>query len=142
MMIYLAADYARKHEMQGCRDVLESMGHKVTARWIDNDDSIEDAGGTGVGIDDANRMYYSQFADKDFEDIDASEVFILFTTGALSRGGRHTEFGRAQAKGKRLIIIGPREHVFHCTQEVSHYPAWRSFVVDCATSFWSGKKDG
>lgn len=29
------------------------------------------------------------------------------------RGGRHVEFGYAMAKGKRLIVVGHRENLFH-----------------------------
>jgi len=29
------------------------------------------------------------------------------------RGGRHVEFGYAMAKGKRLIVVGYRENLFH-----------------------------
>jgi hypothetical protein len=31
----------------------------------------------------------------------------------LATGGRHVEFGLALAQGKRVIIVGPRENVFH-----------------------------
>jgi hypothetical protein len=31
----------------------------------------------------------------------------------LATGGRHVEFGLALAQGKRMIMVGPRENVFH-----------------------------
>jgi len=37
------------------------------------------------------------------------------------RGGRHVEFGLALAWGKRLMIVGPRENVFHCLPQVEQY---------------------
>lgn len=129
MYIYLAADYARKDEMQGCRDVLEALGHQITSRWIDNSDSIEGAG-IGTKMISPDRLpELSKFAEKDYEDIVACDTLILFTTGEKTRGGRHTEFGIALALRKGLIIIGPREHVFHCPEWIKHYLTWRSFMV-------------
>jgi hypothetical protein len=42
-------------------------------------------------------------------------------------GGRHVEFGYGMAKGKRLVLIGERENVFHDHPSVEVYPtlsAW------------------
>jgi hypothetical protein len=48
----------------------------------------------------------------------AAEMVISFTGGG-GKGGRHVEFGLAVAAGKRLVVIGPRENVFHCLPGVS-----------------------
>ena len=46
----------------------------------------------------------------------AADAVIIFTeipNTILATGGRHVEFGLALAQGKRMIIVGPRENVFH-----------------------------
>jgi nucleoside 2-deoxyribosyltransferase len=51
-------------------------------------------------------------ADRNLHDIDASDIFILLTTGMAARGGRHFETGYAFARGKPIVILGPVEHAF------------------------------
>lgn len=142
MNIYLAADYARKDEMRGCRDVLVALGYNVTSRWIDNPDEVEGHGTGGVAINDANRLELAVYAAIDYQDIIRCDAFIQFTTGELTRGGRQVEFGLAKAEGKTLYIIGPREHVFHCAADVHHYPTWRSFVIDFSRGWREARATG
>lgn len=137
MRIYLAADYVRKHEMRGCRDVIEALGHEVTSSWIDTPDHVEDAGIGSSAITDGNYMDYASYAKTDWNDIHVSDMLVLFTTGELTRGGRHTEFGLALAWGKMTAIVGPREHVFHCLPEVAHHKTWLAFVREFSRG-WSG----
>lgn len=39
-----------------------------------------------------------------------------------ARGGRHVEFGVAVASCKRLVVIGPRENIFHHLPRVEVFP--------------------
>ena len=46
----------------------------------------------------------------------AADGVIVFTgmpNSVLATGGSHVEFGLALAQGKRVIVVGPRENVFH-----------------------------
>jgi hypothetical protein len=46
----------------------------------------------------------------------AADAVIIFTeipNATPATGGRHVEFGLALAQGKRVIVVGPRENVFH-----------------------------
>ena len=55
-------------------------------------------------------------ARQDCEDLMAADTVIIFTeipNTILATGGRHVEFGLALAQGKRMIIVSPRENVFH-----------------------------
>ena len=55
-------------------------------------------------------------AREDCEDLMAADAVIIFTeipNTVLATGGRHVEFGLALAQGKRVIVVGPRENVFH-----------------------------
>jgi|SRR6185312_14622810 len=117
--IYLAAQYERKDEMRTVRDRLEAMGYKVTSRWIDQLDQDE---GLGHEILTADPTRGRPYAYKDIEDIDACELFILFTSGTGGgRGGYHTEFGYALARAKEIILVGPRENVFHTMLIVTRF---------------------
>ena len=45
-----------------------------------------------------------------------------------ARGGRHVEFGVAVSSGKRLIVIGYRENVFHWLPQIEFYERWEDFI--------------
>lgn len=130
--IYLAAAYQRKSEMQGVRDVLQVMGHRITSTWIDNE-----GGSDGLGVEQlanpANTTRALEAAWQDIRDLQAAQLVINFTDGQPARGGRHVEFGLAYAWGLRLILVGPREHVFHATPMVECYPSWTALVREMAT---------
>lgn len=100
MKIYLAAMWSERDATRNRSIAVQMDGHEVTSRWLNpNIDNQGEAAG----------------AEMDLEDIDRSDVLILFTLplGTMySGGGRQWEAGHAHAKGKRVIICGDREHVF------------------------------
>jgi hypothetical protein len=101
MRYHLAARYARRVELCGYRDRLLSIGDTVTSRWLD----FRKMPSWSYGI-----------AREDCEDLMAADAVIIFTeipNKVLATGGRHVEFGLALAQGKRVIVVGPRENVFH-----------------------------
>lgn len=104
MKAYLAAAFGRQAEIRSYRDQLIAIGHEVTSRWLDAPDLPLGAGDDQSGASQAFT---------DFSDIEAADTVISFTDGALARGGRHVEYGMAVAWGKRRVIVGPLEHVFH-----------------------------
>lgn len=105
MAVYLAARYGRRKEMLALSQLLEAAGHRVTARWVHG---LHDTAG-GMSDQDA--------ALEDLVDVELADAIIAFTetpgVEGRARGGRHVEFGWALARGKRLIVFGPRENVFH-----------------------------
>ena len=83
------------------RAELLSIGDTVTSRWLD----FRKMRSWSFGI-----------ARQDCEDLIAADAVVTFTeipNTILATGGRHVEFGLALAQGKRVIIVGPRENVFH-----------------------------
>lgn len=128
MKIYLAARYSRNPEMRGVRDVLEALGHEVTSRWIDHHDGalLESVATAALNSDPASVRHYGQH---DLEDLIASDIVISFTsTDGGGKGGRHVEFGYALALNKRVIVVGPRENVFHTLSDVEHYQDWSALA--------------
>ena len=122
MNFYLASAFARHPEMRAARDDLVAAGHTVTSRWIDLH------GGDQLEAMVANDLREhperaARYAMADIQDLFAADTVISFT-GFGGRGGRHVEFGLAIAASKRLIVVGPREHVFHALPEVEYHSTW------------------
>lgn len=109
MKVYIAALYSRRAEMENYANKIIDAGHTVTARWVF---------GGEEGLSRA------QIALLDLEDVDKAEVVVSFTHAhgtPTVGGGRHVEFGYALAKGKKVILIGDRENVFHDHPQVETY---------------------
>jgi hypothetical protein len=130
MKIYLAARYSRRQELCLYRAELQAMDHAVTSRWLNGNHQVPD---DGMGeLTTFSKSERERFASEDWEDLMAAETCISFTEKPRemnsSRGGRHVEFGAAMAAGKRIIVIGFRENVFHCLPQVEFYETWQSFL--------------
>ncbi len=137
MYIYLASRYSRRQEMVGYADELRALGHIITSRWITGKHE------TLPGIDeDATEEEKCAWATEDVGDVFASTALISFTENGRNvragRGGRHVEFGIAigfneathpSAQNIRLIVVGPREHIFHCLEEVEQYTTWGELIA-------------
>lgn len=103
--IYLAARFSARPEMEIIANRLAALGHTITASWV-------------YGGEDG--LTRAKIALLDLADVDRADTVISYThpRGTFTNGGgRHVEFGYALARGKRLVVIGERENVFH------HYPA-------------------
>lgn len=142
MRIYLAARYSRREEMCVYRTSLEAMGHTVTSRWLNGAHQIDD---TGVPIGDHGEHRIEcdgsadvrgadlrlKFAQEDVDDVVAADAVISFTEKPRStgnRGGRHVEFGIALALGKRLLVVGHRENLFHWLGSVEFFESSDSLL--------------
>ena len=97
---YLASIYQRRSEMKEYTEKLEAMGHIVTSRWIKED------------FDDTDWYHQTKV---DIQDIDACDVFVVFTEekGTMGRGGKDYEAGYAFGKNKPSILVGPVQHQFY-----------------------------
>jgi hypothetical protein len=125
---YLAARYSQHPEMRGYRDQLQDHGYLVTSRWIDlhGGELVDSASMEKLGEDPVR---YERYAKVDLEDLDNADTVISFTSADRGgKGGRHVEYGYALAAGKNVVIIGPRENIFHTLGIVSWYPDWDSFA--------------
>ncbi len=129
MRFYLAARYNRHPEMCEHAAVIERVGHTVTSRWIRGNHSLDES--IDRGQDDEVR---ANFAIEDIEDLTKSDAVVSFTesmeaqAGRPSKGGRHVEFGMGVMLNKRMIVIGPQEHIFHWLPSVEHYGSLNEFM--------------
>lgn len=122
---YLAAPYSWKEQIRAHAAQLSDEGWRVTARWVHE----ADPGSISFAARDAAQL--EEYAIRDLSDIDDAELFVFFSLDpevATPRGGRHVELGYALARGKRIIVVGPRENIFHHLPQVECVGSWREFL--------------
>lgn len=141
--VYLAARYSRNAEMRGVRDALvAAFGMEVTSRWIDlHPDIVGEFGGDlsesqGSASLNGSPEKCAVLGQHDLADLDRADWVVSFTGTGGRRGGRHVQFGYALARSKRLMVVGPREHVFHTLPEVEHFAGWLAFSDWLARTDW------
>lgn len=114
MNVYLSARYSRQVELRGYLPMLESAGLDVCSRWLTSKDPA-----SAVPIGDADvetTRSWQAVAQRDYADMLCANALIHFSDppgSAQVGGGRHVEFGIALALGIPIVVVGPREHVFH-----------------------------
>lgn len=115
MKVYLAARYSLNPRLREFAAYLRARGEEVTSRWINGSHEINDH------PSDKARQ---RLAEEDMQDLIDADVMISFSepplTATRARGGRHVEFGLAIAWGKRIIVVGPKENVFHYLPGIEH----------------------
>jgi nucleoside 2-deoxyribosyltransferase len=115
LKVYVAARWDDRDVALELKRTLERNGLIVTSTWLtphDNQsmDALKARGPLRVVADARER------AIKDFEDIDASDVLLVYSPKSSHRngtGGKHVETGYALANGKPVFVLGDRENIFH-----------------------------
>lgn len=118
MKVYTAARYSMKDEVAEYANELRAAGIGVTSRWLEEPHSPQ----ATMGEVDVNLL--RSYARQDVEDIKAADILVFFSvsdTTPMVRGGRHVEFGIAMALGLHIVVIGPKENIFHLLPEVIHF---------------------
>lgn len=73
----------------------------------------------------------------DLDQIDYVPTVIVLTQECeKTPGGMNFEAGYAYAKGKRVIVIGPRVHVFFHLPDIEWYPDIQSFFQSLGDDAW------
>ena len=123
--IYVAARYTRRDEMRILARLLKDTGFAVTSRWLFENKPLN----TQLGDD--SPQFYAETAIVDIEDIDRADTILFFSEDPLigtPRGGRHVEYGYALGTGKRMVIIGGPENIFHYLPGVVHFSDIQTFI--------------
>ncbi len=141
MRVYIAARYDRRSEMNGYADWLRGIGFIVNCRWLTGSHQLHpgaeqlDKPSGFENQPDGITVLARPFAEDDLEDIRQADILVLFSESPelsqTKRGGRHVEFGIALGLGKLLVVIGPRENVFHCLEKVARFDTWTDSL-----SYW------
>lgn len=115
MKIYLAGAYATRDALKQVAQRFEVEGHDITSRWLEATHDIL-PGTVGAALDHDDELV-SRRAQEDFEDIGSASALVVFVPGPGvlqgNTGGRHVETGYALALGKRVVVVGVAENIFH-----------------------------
>jgi nucleoside 2-deoxyribosyltransferase len=125
MKVYLAARYSRKKEIKSLVPLLAENNIKTTSKWLD------ETGSDTAHLDEFTPSFCQATAYIDLADIEEADAFVFFAEDpkvGTPRGGRHVEFGYALARGKRMIVIGGQENIFHYLPEIVHYQTVQDFL--------------
>jgi hypothetical protein len=124
MKIYLAASFSRRDEIARYGLALARRGAIITARWLTE---------AHEWTAETTMMDRARYAHEDLVDVGEADTLICFTHSPddpplRNTGGRHVELGHALALGKRVVIVGPRENVFHWHPEVKQFDTFEKVV--------------
>lgn len=112
MKIYIAAASYRQREARNAYRKLQRRGFDVNSSWVFK---------KSLGAIET----FSYEARRDLEQVAEADVVVTFTENPkkskYTTGGRHVECGYALAKGKELLVVGPKENVFHYLPEVKQF---------------------
>ena len=76
-------------------------------------------------------------AEQDVQEIlSVPRVIVLTENCELTPGGMNFETGFAYAKGKRVIVVGPRVHVFHYLPQIEWYPSIQAYFESFGADAW------
>lgn len=137
MRYYFAGRYSRHAELARYRDQLVLIPNtQVTSRWIDCHGGELETSYTPEALA-ADPAACWKHGLSDLNDLIRADAIVSFTGGGPGgKGGRHIEHGIAIAAfagaqwaepGFRVIVVGPRENIFHCHPATEVYPTWDEF---------------
>lgn len=149
MRYYFAGAYERRAELAAYADQLEAagIGAEVWSRWLTDPQEGLGAGFSAGQLDDPKQAAVAwKYGERDLIDLTGCEAIVSFT-GQSERGGRHVEHGVAldmrigSHPRMRLIVIGPREHVFHCHPMTEVYDDFDLFLQqEIDNYFWLNRE--
>jgi len=109
LKVYLASRFSRQKELRDIRDYLEfEKNYEVTSQWLDGES--EDR---------------TEAAIMDRDDVQRADAVIMFSDEYGSKqkgGGRHWELGYGYGLGKKCVVVGPMEIIFHWLPDISTVP--------------------
>lgn len=132
LKVYLAADFDRKAELKGYANDLWDADVIVTSSWLDmpdvagqGSDAQTDSAIATMAVGPRSDAKAEDMASLDLRDVQRADLLVAFTTGFKARGGRHVETGVALSRpGRRVLLVGPRENVFHFHPAVTVFQCW------------------
>jgi len=125
MKVYLAAQYPWKDTITKYAEQLRANGIEVTSSWL------EEPHAPNTKLQQLPDEQHTYYAMNDLNDVDRSDMLVLFSVDpstAVPRGGRHVEFGYALGKRMPVIVVGPKENIFHYLPCVRHVANFESLL--------------
>lgn len=114
MKVYLASRYSTKDLMNTYAQELLASGIEVTSTWLEE----THADGRLTDLPDEEHL---KWAEIDLRDVYRAEWLVFFSVDPaipVARGGRHVEFGYALGLGRKILVVGPKENIFHYLPEI------------------------
>lgn len=137
LVVYLAGPYAARDTLAAYAHELMDVGYRVRCRWLDG---THELGPEGPAVE-AARADRIRWAREDLQDVGGADILVSFTAAAVlpvteqhrgKSGGRHIETGYALALGKKVILVGEPENVFHWLPEVERHTDWHAALIALA----------
>lgn len=128
--IYIAGRFSRQAEFNEYAKMLRVAGATIDCRWLKREENDWSAATIRAG-DLYSQTKGRAAAVEDYRDVSRSNMLLSFTENddaGYTSGGRHVEFGIAYTYGLRLVIVGPRENVFHCFDGVEQFDTFEAFM--------------
>jgi len=116
MKVYIAGRYAKLDELKKESVQFTDAGIEVTSSWLDGGES---------------GLTFNEIAQLDLDDVDNADAVVLYTEPygtPIPGGGRHVEFGYGLGSGKKAIIVGPMENIFHWHPSVLVFPSTKYVI--------------
>jgi nucleoside 2-deoxyribosyltransferase len=119
MRVYLAGAWGRREEILRVANRLREVGVDITSNWLTEEEGMQSG---------SKEKFLRERAYIDLQDVDRADALVRFADvprtrqvpRALISGARMFEMGYAKAKGKTLIVVGGKQHVFDRLTEVIH----------------------
>jgi len=127
MKFYIAARFSKRPEAHALARNLMALGHEITSRWVQPDSDHVIPTGLSEQAEDHERVRFALEDCADVADCDCC-ISLMEEPRNNGRGGRHVEFGYAMGLGKVLVVIGPKETVFHHLPRVRHFKNTSEFI--------------
>lgn len=115
LSVYLASRHEDREDIIRVRKSLVKNGINVTSRWL------LEGGVLKTNVVENEREGSLHVLTNDLEDINIADAVVVFSPKKAfgnGTGGRHVEFGYSLGIGKRLVLVGFRENVFHWHPDV------------------------
>ena len=114
---------------------LQLAGHNITSNWIHGDHHLvpwefRKHWTNDLGTDDEIDPQARPIAIEDYDNLLKANTVVFFSqkpSNPAPRGSRHVEFGIALRTGMDILVIGPRENLFHTMPGVRHWHDWDHF---------------
>lgn len=115
MTVYVAASWYAREYVRRVTAALRANGIDCTNNWMDREAFTP---GEKVAC-----------ALSDLSEVQAAEAVLLLNEQESSAGGMHFESGYAFAKGKRLMIVGRGQSVFHFLPGIEAFGTIQDFIA-------------
>ena len=128
--IYIASKLSSRYRLRPIKAKLKSLGYNVLSKWMDPDVNMDpsiDLDSLGNNLEESKAE-----AERDKEELDRTDIFIIDTFDRSESGGRDVELGMILEKARwfksleGIFRVGPIRNVFHT--RVPAHNSWDEMI--------------